>query len=214
MPTTNDNRSIKITANSAGITASDFQVEFAASFTTSFAATLNFTDKSADACDRTLHEIVLSDAATGSELGRTWIKVKIETKELNGFSAKLDRAGRSTIDPPAAGSANKIRDPSTSDFRRWAQPIAQSGGGNVLRNIAVVEALSSSASGSVSQVVRTNDASSLVLAVDFTDARGGAIASGTVSLTTAATAGAGYEVGKTVITDTEDDGETNRTVIR
>ncbi len=214
MPTTNDNRSIKITANSAGITASDFQVEFAASFTTSFAATLNFTDKSADACDRTFHELVLSDAATGSELGRTWIKVKIETKELGGFSAKFDRTDRSTIDPPAAGSANKIRDPSTSDLRRWAQPVAQTGGGNVLRNIAVVETLSSSDGGSVSQVLRTNDAGSMLLAVDFQDARGGTIASGTVSLTTAVTTGAGYEVGKTVITDTEDDGEANRTVLR
>jgi len=214
MPTTNDNRSIKITASSAGVTASNFQVDFAASFTADSAVTLNFTDRSVDACDRTFHEVVISDAATGSELGRSWIKVKVETKELNGFAAALDRTGRSTIDPPAAGTANKIRDPSTSDLRRWAQPIAQQSGGNVLRNVAVVEALSSSDAGSVSQTLRTNDASALLIAVDFSDARGGTIASGTLSLTTTATAGAGYEVGKVVITDTEDEGEATRTVIR
>jgi hypothetical protein len=214
MPTTNDNRSIKITANSAGVTASDFQVDFAASFSSDSALTLNFTDKSADACDRTHHEVVISDPATGSEIGRSWIKVKVLTKELGDFSATLDRIGRSTIDPPAAGEANKIRDPSTSDLRRWAQPVAQSGGSNVLRNVAVVEAMSSSAAGSVSQTLRTNDASELLIAVDFSDARGGTVASGTLTLTTTATAGAGYEVGKVVITDTEDDGDSTRRVIR
>jgi len=213
MPTTNDTRSVKILGKPPGVTASDFTVGFAATFTTGLGVLLNFSDKSTDTCDRTCHEVVISDPATGAELGRTWIKVKVETKLLNGFEAKLDLSGRGELDPPASGKAKSIREPSTSDVRRWAQAISQSSG-NVLRNVAVVTVESFSESGSVSQTVGTNDPSSLAIAVEFSDAAGGTVGTGTVTLSTAAIAGDGFELGPVKITDTEDDGEAVRTVHR
>jgi hypothetical protein len=213
MPTTNDNRSIKITAKTASTTASDFSVDFAATFTTDQSASLAIKDKSSDACDLTIHELTVSDPATGEEIGRTSIRVKADTKLLGDLEAKLDREARATSEPPATAGGSQVRDPSSSDLRRWAQPIKESGA-NVLRNIAVTDVRSVSASGGVSQTVRTNDESSLVLDIAFTDRGGSTVASGTVTLATSATAGAGFELGPVTITDTEDDGAPERRRIR
>ena len=212
MPTTNDTRSIKIIAKSAGITASSFAVDFAASFSTELTATLNFTDKSDGIYDRTFHELVLSEPATGAVVGRTWIKLRIKTKELKGFSAKIDRDARGTSEPPAAGAATTIRDPEAADFRRWAQ-VVKKDSVRTLRNVALVEVRSVGEGVSVSQTIQTDDAGSLLIAVEFSGAAG-PVASGTMSLSTAATPGEGYELGPVRITHRVNDGQARRSVLR
>ncbi len=212
MPTTNDNRSIVIIAKSEVLTASSFAVDFASSFSTELTATLNFTDKSDDIYDRTFHEIVLSEPATGAVVGRTWIKLRVKTKELKGFSAKIDRDARGTSEPPAAGTATMIRDPQASDFRRWAQ-VVKKDGERSLRNVALVDVRSVAEGLSVAQTIRTDDAGSLLIAVEFSG-RDGSVASGTISLSTAATPGEGYELGPVRITHRENDGRAQRSVYR
>ena len=212
MPTTNDNRSIVIIAKPLPVTASSFAVDFASSFSTELTATLNFTDKSDGFYDRTFHEVVFSEPATGEVVGRTWIKLRIKTKVLKDFEAKIDIEARGTSEPPAAGSATTIREPQAADFRRWAQ-VVKKDGVRCLRNVALVDVRSVGEGVSVSQTIRTDDAGSLLIAIEFSNAKG-SVASGTLNLTTAATPGEGYELGPVRITHRENDGRAERSVHR
>ncbi|MCA9638097.1 MAG: hypothetical protein KC486_22325 [Myxococcales bacterium] len=213
MPTTNDKRLIKITANSGNVTASTFDVDFDAAFDSPQSLALSFSDSSSGSCDKTLRELVVSDAATGSEIGRTSILFKVDTVELGEFSAGIDRSGRSDTTPPPSGTPHQVRNPTASNFRRWAQVVKQSGE-NVLRNFANVDAKSAASSGAVDQSVVTNDDTTFALRVTFSDRGGSALASGTVTVTTSAKAGDGFTLGPVRLSESEDDGEVERTVIR
>ncbi|MCB9568897.1 MAG: hypothetical protein H6710_17065 [Myxococcales bacterium] len=194
MPTTNDKRLIKITANSAGVTASTFDVNLDASFDTPSDGAIKLSVTSSGGTDTSLHELVFSDAATGSEIGRTSISLVADTKIVGNFSATLAVDGRSETDPPASGSPAEIRSPTAQNRRNWTQDVNADSNGTVLRNSANVDVRSASDTASVSQLVRTSDDHTLMLAITF-EPRGGAPTSGSVTLTTTATAGAGYNLG-------------------
>lgn len=212
MPSTNDSRAIKITASTGSVTASDFDIHFTAAFDASSAVTLTFSDDSDKTTDKTIHGLRFADAATGETIAEVSIRVRGLTKLLNDFSADVAFDARSDTTPTPTGPASQLRNPQNSNLRRWAQPVADAGG-NVLRNIAVVDVRSKSGTGTATQTIVTNDDTTFLMNVDVAG-RAGSLASGTITLTTGAVVAAGYTLGNVVITDTEDDEPAERRVLR
>lgn len=212
MPSTSDSRAIKITASTGSVTASEFDLDFSANFETSSAVTLTFSDESDAECDKTIHGLTFTSAASGKNLAEVSIRVKALTKLLNNFSATVAIAPRGEITPTPSGAASQLRNPTNSNLRRWAQPIADASG-NVLRNVVVVDVRSTDGSATATQTIVTNDDARFEMSVTVAD-RSGTLATGTITLTTAAVAGSGFTLGNVVITDTEDDEPAERRVLR
>lgn len=209
MPTSNDSRAIKIAANNPAKVV-DFDVAFSASFDSDLAAAYEYSDSSSGGQDLTIREYVFSNPATGVEIGRVSIRVKVFA-ELSDPSISVDRTGRSTSSTPPSGRGNQISAPQAQNLRRWAQDVSGAAGA-ALKNVAVVDVRSVIPGGSASQDVRQNDETTLVIGVELADAAG-IQASGAVTLSTAASPGDGFSLGPVRITDREDGGDAVRTTI-
>ncbi|MEZ4451323.1 MAG: hypothetical protein R3B09_17720 [Nannocystaceae bacterium] len=213
MPSTNDSRAIKITANTNNVNASVFDVNFLSAFSASSAVTVTFSDDSDKTMDKTIHGLSFADAATGAVYGSLSIRVKSCANTVGTFSPDLSIDSRGSSNPPATGGASQIRNPTNSNLRKWVQTVTDAGGTNVLKNVAVIDIRTLDGSASVSENVTQNDDGTYAMAVTVST-RAGTLASGTITLTTTTTTDGGYVAGKIVITDTEDDGPAARTVIR
>ncbi|MEZ4380418.1 MAG: hypothetical protein R3A79_03665 [Nannocystaceae bacterium] len=200
MPTTNDNRATKITAKTASVTASDFDVDFTATFTTDQSASLKFTDASSGSDDDTLHEVIISDPASGSELARTSVSVAIASTLAGNFSATLARDSRSALNPASSGAASEVRRPQATSRRDWSQAVLENGSDAVL-NAADVDIKSAGDGLTAAHSVRVNSDSTYEVAVTFSDRSGATIASGTITLTTSLSAGAGFTLGAVDISE-------------
>ncbi|MBK8263020.1 MAG: hypothetical protein IPK80_16990 [Nannocystis sp.] len=209
MPTSNDSRAIKIAANNPAKVV-DFDVAFSANFDSDLVAAYEYSDNSSGGQDLTIREYVFSSPATGAEIGRVSIRVRVFA-ELSDPSISVDRTGRSTSSTPPSGRGNQISAPQAQNLRRWAQDVSGAAGA-ALKNIAVVDVRSSIPGGSASHELRQNDATTLVIGVELADAAG-TQASGAVTLSTAASPGDGFSLGPVRITDREDGGDAVRTTI-
>jgi len=209
MPSTNDTRTIKINANNPAKVV-EFDVAFSANFESELAAAFEYSDSSSGSEDLTIRGYVFSNPATGVEIGRLSIRVKVFC-EISDASISADRSGRSTYSTPPSGRGTQIRDPQAQNLRRWAQEV-RGAAGAVMRNVAVVDLRSVIPGGRVSQNIRQNDETTLVIGVELADAAG-IQASGSLTLSTAASPGAGFSLGPVRITDREDGGDPVRTTI-
>ncbi|HRI09212.1 MAG TPA: hypothetical protein PKW35_15425 [Nannocystaceae bacterium] len=208
MPTTNDTRAIKINANNPAKVV-DFDVNYSGSFTSDLATTFEYSDNSSADTDLTIREYVFKSPATGAEVGRVSIRVKVLPNNV-AAGVTFSITGTSTT-PRASGGGQQLRTPDAQNLRRWAQDVDDGGGAAALRDVAVVDVRSSIPGGTASQTIRVNDEANFEMAIVLSD-RSGPQVSGTVSLATAATPGAGFTLGPVTITDREDGGTPIRTI--
>lgn len=208
MPTTNDTRAIKINANNPAKVV-DFDVDYSGSFTSDLAATFEYSDNSSADTDLTIREYVFKSPATGAEVARVSIRVRVLPNNVAaGVTFSIN--GSSTT-PRASGSGQQLRTADAQNLRRWAQDVDDGASGSAaLRDVAVVDVRSSIPGGTATQTIRVNDESTFEMAIDLSD-RAGTQVSGTVTLTTAAAPGDGFTLGPVTITDREDGGAPIRT---
>lgn len=203
MPTPHSKRTVVLQSSSNSATVSDLGITMDASFTTTWTTTTKFEDASSSSAEETTKYRMKFANNAGAEIGAITLRLVGKGNDPEAGVTLAKTVVRSDIDPtPGKGGVTPIASPDASFERIWKQAVSDASGKQQVDDVAKLDMRVSQATGyTVGQTVQTQTDNQLVIAYTWLDQNGSAVVSGTVTLDTAVTAGAGYTLGPIRVTD-------------
>lgn len=203
MPNPKSTRIIVLKSSFNAATVSELSLTMNADFTTNATTTNKFEDVSAGGSeDKTKYRMkfVLTG---GADIGA--ITLRLVAKGAPAAGVALSKTTRLIQSPTAvAGGVTLISSPAASFERIWKQAVLDGGDVTFVDDIAKLDMRVSAASGyTVSQTVTTQANNQLVISYSWNNALGLPVVTGSVTLDSAVTPGAGYHTGSIRITDND-----------
>jgi len=202
MPNPKTKRVVVLQSSFNATNVSTLSLSMDASFTTTGGTTNKFEDVSADNSEeKTKYRMKFTNAA-GGEIGQLTLRLVGKGDVGAGVTiAKTD--ARSDIDPaPSTSSVTLIERPAASFERIWKQAASDAAGSEFVDDIAKLDMRVSAGSGVTAlQTVTTQGNNQLVVSYSWKNSAGATLVSGSVTLDSTVTAGAGYRLGRIRVTD-------------